>query len=52
MARRSNRSIQASNAMYAYWARKKRVLAGKGSEEARRAVKSASKRYRKLLKAA
>jgi hypothetical protein len=52
MARRSNRSIQASNAMYAYWARKKRVLAGKGSEKARQAVKAAAKKYKKLQRAA
>jgi hypothetical protein len=47
MARRS----KASTKMYAYWARKQRVLAGKGSQKDRAAVKAASKRY-KALKAA
>jgi hypothetical protein len=52
MARRSNRSIQASQSMLLYWKRKKRVLAGGGSRKAREAVKAASKRYQKLKRAA
>jgi hypothetical protein len=52
MARRSNRSIQASENMRLYWKRKKRVQAGKGSLKARRAVKAAAERYKKLKRAA
>jgi hypothetical protein len=47
MARRT----KASTKMYAYWARKQRVLAGKGSQKDRQAVRAASKRY-KAMKAA
>jgi hypothetical protein len=52
MARRSNRSIQASESMLRYWKRKKRVQAGGGSAKAREAVKAAAKRYKKLKQAA
>jgi hypothetical protein len=38
--------------MYAYWARKQRVMAGKGSQKDKEAVKAASKRYKKLQRAA
>jgi hypothetical protein len=48
MARRT----KASTKMYAYWARKQRVLAGKGSQKDRDAVKAAAKRYKKLQRAA
>jgi hypothetical protein len=38
--------------MRLYWKRKKLVQAGRGSAEARQAVKAAAKRYKKLKKAA
>jgi hypothetical protein len=52
MARRTNRSIQASENMRLYWRRKKLVQAGKGTAKAREAVKAAAKRYKKLKRAA
>jgi hypothetical protein len=52
MARRTNRSIQASKHMRLYWRRKKLVQAGKGSAKAREAVEAAAKRYKKLQRAA
>jgi hypothetical protein len=51
MARRSNRSIQASEAMTRYWRRRKLVEAGKGSAKAKAAVRAATKRYQALVAA-
>jgi hypothetical protein len=38
--------------MRIYWKRKKLVQAGRGTAEARAAVKAAAKRYKKLQRAA
>jgi hypothetical protein len=51
MARRSNRSIKASEDMARYWARKKRVEAGRGSASDKATVKHGKKRYKALMAA-
>jgi hypothetical protein len=48
MARRSNRSIQASENMTRYWRRRKLVESGRGSAKAKAAVKAATKRWKAI----